>query len=106
MFLFLLLRWFSLQKVFMDQDITRASRSGILVRLRIGSFGASDAGSNPAGSMLFLNTPLRPEGGSEDLRRDLEPIPGSFGAEAPRDRLEVPAKILRTTFWKIGRAHV
>ena len=35
----------------------------------------------PAGSMLFLNTPLRPEGGSEDLRRDLEPIPGSFGAD-------------------------
>src|SRR5881397_744205 len=34
-----------------------AFRSRSLVRSRIGAFRASDAGSNPAGSMLFYNTP-------------------------------------------------
>ena len=40
----------------MDHETNPAFRSRSLVRLRIGAFRASDAGSNPAGSMLFCNT--------------------------------------------------
>src|SRR5256886_1479439 len=41
------------QKAFMPHAATRPFRSRSLVRSRIGAFRASDAGSNPAGSMLF-----------------------------------------------------
>jgi len=33
------------------------------------------------------------------FRGEPRPRDEKVGAEAPRDRLEVPAKILRTTFW-------
>src|SRR5437870_8952788 len=67
-------------KAFMAYAANRPFRSRSLVRSRIGAFRASDAGSNPAGSMLFFRTLLRPVGDAEDLRRDLERIPESFGA--------------------------
>src|SRR5881296_1462308 len=47
----------SFPKGFMGFGTNPAFRSRSLVRSRIGAFRASDAGSNPAGSMLFYNTP-------------------------------------------------
>src|SRR5207245_7667466 len=46
-----------------------AFRSRSLVRLRIGAFRASDAGSNPAGSMVFYHTLMvrRPSGAVSEL---------------------------------------
>src|SRR6267143_3387044 len=43
-------------KAFMAHPANRPFRSRSLVRSRIGAFRASDAGSNPAGSMPILNT--------------------------------------------------
>src|SRR6266705_2639277 len=43
-------------KAFMAYAANRPFRSRSLVRSRIGAFRASDAGSNPAGSMLFFAT--------------------------------------------------
>src|SRR5207244_7570552 len=43
-------------KAFMAYAANRPFRSRSLVRSRIGAFRASDAGSNPAGSMLFFDT--------------------------------------------------
>src|SRR5439155_7294213 len=45
------LRWVWFPKAFMDHETNPAFRSRSLVRLRIGAFRASDAGSNPAGSI-------------------------------------------------------
>src|SRR5205807_5744451 len=45
-------------KAFMAYAANRPFRSRSLVRSRIGAFRASDAGSNPAGSMLFYTTLL------------------------------------------------
>src|SRR5438093_3923836 len=42
--------WGTFPKAFMDPGTNPAFRSRSLVRLRIGAFRASDAGSNPAGS--------------------------------------------------------
>src|SRR5207249_3777677 len=45
-------------KAFMGPSANRPFRSRSLVRSRIGAFRASDAGSNPAGSMLLFSTLL------------------------------------------------
>ena len=44
----------------MASATNRPFRSRSLVRLRIGAFRASDAGSNPAGSIIPEETPLGP----------------------------------------------
>ena len=47
-------------------------------------------GTPPGAS--FLGAPPRPEGGTEDLRRDLEPIPDSLDADFLVSRAGLPAE--------------
>src|SRR5256712_5250975 len=84
----------SFPKAFMGFRTNPAFRSRSLVRSRIVAFRASDAGSNPAGSMLFCNTPNHSTRGRNALDTQL----AVFGCRPTRLVCRVRAVLTKPSF--------